>query len=59
MKRARDPKADGLKTAAYLLQIGIEQYRQSPTLRKRTGIDLVDLDAATKIRRKLLKQIPK
>jgi hypothetical protein len=50
---------DALKTAAYLLQIGIEQYSQSPTLRRRTGIDLVDLDAATKIRRKLLKQIPK
>lgn len=53
------PRPDGTKTAAYLIQIGIEQYNKSPTLRRRTGISLVDLAEAAKIRRKLLKQIPK
>lgn len=53
------PKPNGIPTAAYLIQIGIEQYTKSPTLRRKTGISLVDLEAAQKIRRKLLKQIPK
>jgi len=55
----KKPKPNGIPTAAYLIQIGIEQYTKSPTLRRQTGISLVDLEAAQKIRRKLLKQIPK
>lgn len=54
-----DPAITGLQTAAYFIQLGIEQYSQSPALRKRTNISLVDLNAASKVRRKLLKQIPK
>jgi hypothetical protein len=49
----------GLSTAAYLIQIGIEQLSKSPTMRKRSDISLVDLEEARKVRRKLLKQIPK
>jgi hypothetical protein len=57
--RKSAPKPDGLSTAAYLIQIAIEQYNKSPTLRRRTGISLVDLAEAAKIRRKLLRQIPR
>jgi len=53
------PKADGQRIAAFLIQIGIEQFRKSPALRRQTNISLVDLDAAGKVRRKLLKQLPK
>ncbi|MVM33619.1 hypothetical protein GO755_26510 [Spirosoma sp. HMF4905] len=52
-------KSDGLRTAAYLIQIGIEQLQKSPTMRRQSNISLVDLQAAQTVRRKLLKQIHK
>lgn len=54
--RKPTPKPDGLKTAAYLIQIGIEQLQKSPTMRRQSNISLVDLDEAQKVRRKLLRQ---
>ncbi|WP_157815892.1 hypothetical protein [Spirosoma pollinicola] len=56
---SKSPSPNDLKTAAYLLKVGIELYMASPSLRKRTGISLVDLEKANSIRRKLLRQIPK
>ncbi|WP_168207834.1 hypothetical protein [Spirosoma sp. KCTC 42546] len=57
--RKPKPKPDGHSVAAYLIQIGIEQLEKSPTMRRQSHISLVDLQAAQKVRRRLLRQKPK
>ncbi|GAB3701285.1 hypothetical protein GCM10027592_29230 [Spirosoma flavus] len=59
MKKTTPKPIPGERTAAFLIQMGIEQLRKSPSLRTQCQISLVDLEAAGKVRRKLLKQIPK
>lgn len=51
----KKPKGNGPATAAFLIKMGIEQLQASPTLRKKTGISLFDLNAAEKIGRQLVK----
>lgn len=49
-------KADGVATAAVLIQIASEMLETSPTLRKRMNITLSDLAAADKVRKELVKR---
>lgn len=49
----------GLSTAAHLIQLGIEALQKDPAGRLKSGISLVDLAEANRVRRKLLKQISK
>lgn len=52
----RRHKADGVATAAVLIQIAGEMLETSPTLRKRMNITLSDLAAADKVRKELVKR---
>lgn len=52
-------KANGAATAALLIQIATELLQSSPTMRQKANITLTDLAAADKVRKGLLKLIPK
>lgn len=49
-------KVNGLATAALLIKMAAEILTASPTLRKKANITLMDLAAADKVRKGLLKK---
>lgn len=53
--RATRRKGNGQATAALLIQMATEILTASPTLRKRANITLVDLAAADKVRKDLVR----
>ncbi|AUD03250.1 hypothetical protein [Spirosoma pollinicola] len=54
-QRATRRKGNGQATAALLIQMATEILTASPTLRKRANITLVDLAAADKVRKDLVR----
>lgn len=56
MPRATRRKANGQVTAALLIQMATEILTAAPTLRKKADISLMDLAAADKVRKELLKK---
>ena len=53
--RAARRKTNGAATAALLIQMATEILTASPTMRQRANITLMDLAAADKVRKSLLK----
>lgn len=53
--RATRRKPDGAATAALLIQMAMEILTASPTMRQKANITLMDLAAADKVRKSLLK----
>lgn len=54
-RRATRRKSNGQATAALLIQMAAEILTASPTLRKKANITLVDLAAAEKVRKDLVR----
>ena len=54
-RRATRRKSNGQATAALLIQMATEVLSASPTLRKKANITLVDLAAAEKVRKDLIR----
>jgi len=55
-KTATKPARNGNRTAAYLIGLGIEALRENPAERKMLGIDLLDLQLAETVKRRLLRE---
>lgn len=54
MSEKESKKTNGYATAAFLIQVSIEQFESSPTLRKQSGVTLRDIEAAKKIKKRLV-----
>ncbi|GAB4018092.1 hypothetical protein GCM10028808_51550 [Spirosoma migulaei] len=54
--RATRRKVNGAATAALLIKMAAELLTASPTLRKKANLTLMDLAAADKVRKGLLKK---